>query len=59
MALYSQATDLNTRERIWVGTNVVRGKSQANSHTRNWDFDGIATADLAGLHTDYNGPLYS
>lgn len=59
MALYSQASDLNTRERIWVGTNVVKGKNQANSHTREWDHDGLTTADLAGLHTDYNGPLYA
>jgi len=59
MALYNIASDVNTRETIWISTNIVKGKGQANSHTRNWDFDGIATAELAGLHTDYSGPLYS
>lgn len=55
MALYSQATDLKTRQTIWVGTNVLKGKSQANSHTRNWAHDGFTTAELAYLHTDYHG----
>ena len=56
MALYSQASDLQTRQTIWVGTNVKSGKGQANSHTRGWDFDGIPAAELADLHTDYVGP---
>ena len=56
MALYSQASDLQTRQTIWIGTNVKAGKGQANSHTRGWDIDGMPATELAGLHTDYVGP---
>jgi len=55
MALWTMATDIKTRQTIWVGTNVAKGKSQANSHTRGWEIDGYPTAELAGLHTDYVG----
>jgi hypothetical protein len=55
MALFSQATDLKTRQTIWVGTNILKGKSQGNSHTRNWDYDGLTAVELAYLHTDYHG----
>jgi hypothetical protein len=48
MALYNQASDLNTRQIVWVGT--VAGKDQANSHTRDsFTSDGMSAADLAGL----------
>ena len=55
MALYSMASDLITRQTVWVGTNVKAGRGQANSHTRGWDHDGLPAAELADLHTDYQG----
>jgi hypothetical protein len=55
MALYSMASDLQTRQTVWVGTNVKAGKGQANSHTRGWQHDGLPAAELADLHTDYQG----
>ena len=59
MALYSQATDLQTRQTIWISTNVVKGRPQLNSH-RSASYakagvDGFSAAELAGLHTDYQG----
>jgi len=63
MALYNMATDLNTKETIWVSTNVVKGRPQLNSHSsecyKRDGIDGFSAAELAGLHTDYSGPLYS
>lgn len=54
--LYNQATDLATRQTVWVGTNVVKGKGQANSHTRNWgNHDGLPAAELADVHTPWQG----
>jgi hypothetical protein len=48
MATYNQATDLQTRQTVWVGT--VSGRDQANSHTRAaFTSDGISAAELAGL----------
>jgi hypothetical protein len=48
MATYNIATDLRTRQTVWVGT--VAGKDQANSHTRStFTVDGLSAADLAGL----------
>lgn len=55
MALYSQACDIQSKQTIWVGTNIMKGKSQSNSHNKSWDFDGIPTAELASLHTSYHG----
>ena len=55
MALYTQASDLQTRQTIWVATNVVKGRDQANSHSRGWEFDGLPSAELADLHTNYQG----
>jgi hypothetical protein len=63
MALWTMATDLNTRERIWVSTNVVKDRPQLNSH-RDDDFgrcykrdgiDGYSTAEVAGFHHSYTG----
>ena len=56
MALYSQASDLKTRQTVWVSTNTKTGR-QANSHTRSWDFDGdgLSAVELADLSTDYQG----
>jgi hypothetical protein len=57
MALYTMATDLNTKETIWVSTNIVKGRPQLNSHRSesyaNAGIDGFPAWELAGLHTDY------
>jgi hypothetical protein len=57
MALYTMATDLNTKETIWVATNVVKGRPQLNSHSSDCykrdGIDGFPAWELAGLHTDY------
>jgi hypothetical protein len=63
MALYSQATDLTTKETIWVSCNVVKNRSQLNSHRKDMignslqraEIDGFFAAELANLHTDYEG----
>lgn len=59
MALYSQATDMQTRRTIWVAQNVIKGRHQLNSHTsecfRRSHIDGFEAYDLAGLHTVYSG----
>jgi hypothetical protein len=62
MALYNQASDLQTRQTVWIGTKVsnlpkwtgteweVNEGHQANSHTRvAFTSDGISAAELAGL----------
>lgn len=57
MALYTMATDLNTKETIWVATNVVKGRPQLNSHSSDCykrdGIDGFPAWELAGLYTDY------
>jgi hypothetical protein len=59
MALLSAASDINTRERIWVAQNVVAGRKQLNSHTSDCyardQIDGFPAWEFAGLYTDYNG----
>lgn len=59
MALYSQATDLQTRRTIWVAQNVIKRRPQLNSHNSDCykrdGIDGFEAYDLAGLHTDYRG----
>jgi hypothetical protein len=63
MALYNIATDLKTRQTVWVSTNVVKGRPQLNSHRQDrlgaslaaGGIDGFSAAELAGLHTDYQG----
>ena len=67
MALYSQASDLQTRSTVWVGTKVsnlpkfngteweVKHGHQANSHTRGWENDGLSAVELADLHTPFVG----
>jgi hypothetical protein len=62
MALLNIASDIVTRQTVWVGTKVsnlpkfngaeweVTGKAQANSHNRdNFTVDGLSAADLAGM----------
>ena len=63
MALFTQATDLQTRETIWVSTNVVKGRAQLNSHRDDHfgrcyardQIDGFNSVEMAGMHTDYVG----
>jgi hypothetical protein len=67
MALYNQASDLVTRQTVWIGTKVSNlptwngdelvapGKGQANSHTRGWQNDGLPAAELADMHTSWQG----
>ncbi len=63
MAIFNAASDLNTRELIWVSTNVVKQRKQLNSH-REDDYgrcykrdgiDGFNSVEMAGLHTEYVG----
>jgi hypothetical protein len=60
MALFSQATDLQTRSTVWVSRNVVKGRPQLNSHRddiigRGMESDGLPAAELANLHTPFVG----
>ena len=63
MALWSMATDINTKQTIWVSTNVVKGLPQLNSHRDDAfgrcyareGIDGYTAAELADLHTEYVG----
>jgi hypothetical protein len=63
MALFNIASDLQTRQTIWVSTNVVKGRTQLNSHRPDRlgaslaaeGIDGFSAAEWAGLHTDYQG----
>ena len=71
MAIYSQATDLTTKQTIWVSRNVVKNRSQLNSHRKDAagkslqraEIDGFSAAELANLSTNYecwqhNQPKY-
>ena len=58
MALWTMATDLQTRQTIWVSRNVVKGRPQLNSH-RDDDLgramakagiDGYTSVELSRLH---------
>jgi hypothetical protein len=63
MALYSQATDLATKQTIWVSRNVVKNRLQLNSHREDMignslqcaEIDGFSAAELANLHTNFEG----
>lgn len=63
MALYNIASDLNTRQTVWVSTNVTKGRPQLNSHRddtfgrslNHAGIDGFPAWELAGLHCDYVG----
>jgi hypothetical protein len=49
--LLSQASDLQTRQTVWVSTNTATGE-QINSHNRaNFSVDGLIAADWAGMAT--------
>ena len=63
MALYSQATDLATKQTIWVSRNVVKNCPQLNSHReglfgnslQDAGIDGFSAAEIANLSTNYEG----
>ena len=63
MALMNMATDLQTREIVWVTTNVVKGRPQLNSHRGDTvanslaqhGIDGMSAAEIAGLHHTFEG----
>jgi hypothetical protein len=63
MALYTQASDIYTKQTIWVSTNVLAGRAQLNSHRddtfgrcyQREQIDGFPAWELAGLHSDYVG----
>ena len=63
MSIYSQATDLATKQTIWVSRNVVKNRSQLNSHREDTfgkslqraEIDGFSAAELANLSTNYEG----
>ena len=57
------ATDLQTRQTVWISRNVVKGRAQLNSHRddaagrslASAGVDGFSAAEIANLHTDYVG----
>jgi hypothetical protein len=63
MAIYSQATDLATKQTIWVSRNVVKNRPQLNSHREDMvgkslkdaGVDGLSAAELANLSTNFEG----
>lgn len=59
MAIWNQASSLETRETIWVSTNVVKQRPQLNSHRSECyareGIDGFSALEIAGMHTEYIG----
>jgi hypothetical protein len=59
MAIWNQASSLETRETIWVSTNVVKNRPQLNSHRSECyareGIDGFSALEIAGMHTEYIG----
>ena len=60
MALFSQATDLQTRSIVWVSRNVTKGRPQLNSHREDiigqgMESDGLSAAEIANLSTPFVG----
>jgi len=63
MAIYSQATDLSTRQTVWITQSIKPERSQLNSHRvgrfanslAEAGIDGLSAAEIAYLSTDYEG----
>jgi len=60
MALFSPATDLQTRSTVWVTRNVAKGRPQLNSHRddvlgRSMESDGLSAVEIANLSTPFVG----
>ena len=52
MALLTPATDIQTKQIIWISTNIEKGLKQSNSHTNeNLSSDGLTAADWSGLYS--------
>jgi hypothetical protein len=62
MAIYSQATDLATKQTIWVSRNVVKNKPQLNSHREDAlgkslqraGVDGFSAVEISNLYASYH-----
>jgi hypothetical protein len=59
MAIFNQASSLETRELIWVATNIAKKRPQLNSHRdrcyQRAGIDGYNSVELASSHTEYHG----
>jgi hypothetical protein len=63
---YVAASQLSNRQRVWVYHKPYSSRHQLNSHRegvmgnslRDAGIDGLETADLAGLHTNYEGHIF-
>jgi hypothetical protein len=59
MAIFNQASSLETRELIWVATNIAKKRPQLNSHRSECyareGIDGFNSVEMASLHTEYVG----
>jgi len=57
--MFNLASSLETRNIVYVSTNVMKGRPQLNSHSSDCynreQIDGFEAWDLAGLHTEYVG----
>ena len=63
MALYNCASDLSTRELVWIMTNVASDRPQLNSHREGnagrslaaSGVDGLPAWEWAAMHHAYRG----
>lgn len=57
--MFNLASSLETRNIVYVATNVMKGRPQLNSHSSDCyqrdGLDGLEAWDLAGLYTEYVG----
>jgi len=57
--MFNLASSLETRNIVYIATNVMKGRPQLNSHSSDCyqrdGLDGLEAWDLAGLYTDYTG----
>ncbi len=63
MAIYSQATDLSTRQTVWITQSRNQDRPQLNSHRvgrfanslAEAGIDGLSAAEISNLSTSYEG----
>ena len=63
MTVYVMATELATRQKVWLGIDPELKKQQLTSHRegklgaclKDAGIDGMPAWELAGLHHNYNG----
>lgn len=61
--MFNIATDLKTRQTVWISTNVLKGRPQLNSHRDDHsgramsaaEIDGYPAYEIAGFYTNYQG----